>query len=169
MKFNAVKSANKSRLITVLASAFGLLGIALTPVTAQAGGSLHLDLPGISIGVHDHQYKKKRYRRVYRNNRGHRSRHRNYRNDHYYDDYKPRRYERRRSNRYYYNRGYNNRYNDRYNYRYNNGYNNDYYYGGRSNRNYNNRRVEVCPINGYSPYYDDNLRCTRHKDHFHCS
>lgn len=146
---------------TLMATLGLLTALATTPV-ASASGSLHLNLPGLSIGVHDdhgHKKHRKRYR-----NRHH--------NDHYYSN----RHERRNSQRYYNQRrsnhyDYNNRRSNRY---YNNRRsNNNYYYGGRRNndRGYYNdsRRVEACPTIGYTPRYDRNRNCYRHKGHFHCS
>lgn len=162
----------KRRFVALLATLSTVALVAL-PTTATARGSVHVDIPGLSIGIHDDRYKKKRHRRVYKNR--HRNNH--YNNDHYYDDhryhkkkYRKKHYHKKR----YYNDGYykkkyhkkRGRYNNHHN-GYDNSYDNDYYYGGRSNRY--DRRTEICPINGYSPYYNDNLNCYRHKGHFHCS
>ncbi len=141
--------------VAVLLTTLSAITLIALPTSASAGGSVHVDIPGLSIGVHENHYNKKRHRRVYKNR--HRNNH--YRNDYYYDDHRDRkRYHKKR----YYNGGYYKKryYKKRY-------YNNDYYYGERSNRY--NRRAEICPIAGYSPYYNDNLDCYRHKDHFHCS
>jgi len=124
-------------------SAFGLVALlALVPGTAMARGSLYIDIPGVSIGVHDDHgkryHRKRKYKRSYNN---------------YYNQ--DRRYERKRDRR----RNYRNNYNESY-----------YYDGGR--RNYNDRsqrRVEICPQVGYSPYYLRDSGCNSHKDHFHCS
>jgi len=131
------------------ASALGLvLLLALAPGTAMARGGLYLDLPGLSIGVHNSHGSKYRHRKSYR---------RDYRHNYYDDRYRSRRYDRRRDRQRYYN----------------NGYNDNYYYGGRrSNRYYNYsrpRRVEVCPLAGYSPYYLSDGECTKHKGHYHCN
>lgn len=134
----------------LLAIASSIAVLAFAPMSsASAGDSIHIDLPGISIGFHgDHRYNK-RYRNKY---------YRHYNNDYYRD----RRYDRRKyrqSRRYY-----NNRYNDNY-----------YYYDRRSNRRYNNGyryddyRSNVCPIDGYSSRYDRNRNCYEHKGHYHCS
>jgi len=133
-----------------LVAAFSLITvIAMTPTSAFARGSIHIDVPGFSIGVH--------------NDRGYRSRgHRHSRkyNRRYYNS------NRRYKKRYYNSRRYNNR-------RYNNRrYNDNYYSGGRGyNRGYYNDsyRAEVCPIDGYSRYYDRNQNCYEHKGHYHCS
>lgn len=145
-------SAEQRRRLTlrfILFSLASVVGLALAPTPASAGGKLHIDLPGISIGVHDDHYygKKKRYRKVYKN-------------DHYYNGhrkYKRKKYHKRYRNDYYYG----NRYYD------------DYYYEKPrryyQRRQYRERRAPICPAAGYSPYYNDNLSCYRHKDHFHCS
>lgn len=133
-------------------AAFGLITVlAVAPTSAFARGSVHIDVPGFSIGIHDdHGYKhRKRHHRKYR---------KRYSNDRYYDD---RRYRKR-----YYN---NRRYNER---RYKRRYNDNYYYSGRRNNRgyYNDRyRAEVCPTDGYSRYYDRNRNCYEHKGHYHCS
>jgi len=120
--------------------------MALAPNTASAGGSLHLDLPGISIGVYDdHRY---RYKRKYRHSKryGHRY------NDGYYRDrgyYRERRRARRSERR--------------------QRYSNDYYYGGRDRYYDRPRRAERCPAYGYSRYYVRDRGCYKHKDHYHCS
>lgn len=146
-----------------LMATFGLLtALTMAPTASASGSSLHLNLPGFSIGVHDdHGHKK--YRKRYRNRHHNDSYYRN-RYDHRNSD---RYYNQRRSNSYYYNNRNSNRY---YNNRRNN---NNYYSGGRRNndrRYYNDsRRVEVCPIIGYTPRYDRYRDCYRHKGHYHCS
>jgi len=58
--------------------------MAFVPTTAQAGSSITIHTPGLSIGLHDvhhsHKYKKRKYRKRYR---------KNYYNDYY--NYRPRR------------------------------------------------------------------------------
>ena len=138
-----------------LFAALGMFtAIVVTPTSALAQGSLHLDLPGLRIGVHDdHRYDRrhrkhhrKHHRKYYNNN--YRSRH----ND-YYDDYRyERRHHRRNHKRHYNNR----RYND------------NYYSGGRYNDYRNDRiTVEICPIAGYSRYYQQGRKGYQHKDHYH--
>ena len=155
-----------------LMAAFGLItAVAMAPTASASGSSLHLNLPGISIGVHDGHGNKK-----YRNR--HRSRHHNsshYRDD-YYRDKRYRHRDDRRSKRYYNQRRNNDYYySDRKSKRYYNTrrYNDNYYYGGRGNndrRYYNDSRyVEVCPVEGYSRNYNRNRSCYKHKGHFHCS
>lgn len=130
------------------AAALGLtLLFAMTPGTAMAGGSVHIDIPGLSLGVHDGHRSKYRHKKRY---------HKRHYNDYYDNDYRSRRYERRRDRERYYN-----------------SYNDDYYYSGRRNsRSYNYsrpRRVEVCPRAGYSRYYLRDSECSSHKGHFHCT
>lgn len=85
---------------------FGLV-VAATPGTANAGGSVHLHVPGFSIGYYDDHYHRKHRKRLYK-----RYNHRHYRNHYYYnDDYYP-----RRSYRSY--NGYRNYYRPRYQDRY---------------------------------------------------
>ncbi|RBP53459.1 hypothetical protein [Arenicella xantha] len=118
-----------------------ILLVGLTPTTAMAKGSLHLDLPGISIGVHD-DHRKRQHRQHYREKR--------YQNRHY-DRHQSRKYDRR-------------------SYRhdsYRNDYSRQYYYGGRDNQ-YRSRSSARCPSPGFSEYYYRNRDCYRHKDHFHC-
>ncbi len=149
---NAGFLTSLKRHAVILFGAAGLIGLLSAPSTAQAGGSVHLNLPGLSIGVHDdHHYKKKRYRRHYRDR-------------YYYDDHwrKKRYYKKRHYKKRYYNRDY---YGSRYDRR--RYYNDDYYYGGRSSRY--DRRRNYCPDPGYSSYDNDNLDCYRHKGHYHCS
>ncbi len=120
------------------------LMMALAPTTATAGGSVHIDVPGFSIGVHDdHRY---RYKRKYRHRRDHyNDYYRDSHDDYYRERRRARRYERKRRN-----------------------YDN-YYYGGRDRYYDRPRRVEVCPTYGYSRYYLRDRGCYRHKNHFHCS
>lgn len=141
-----MKHLSKTLIATV-----GLLSALLTAPIASAG-SVHLNLPGISIGVHDgHRYKDNRYR-------SHRSNDRRY--------YKKRKYQRHYDNNdYYYDRSSRNS-------KYDRRYNNNNYYGGNSNydrRDYRSNRSQVCPTRGYTPRYDRNRNCYKHKGHFHCS
>jgi hypothetical protein len=129
--------------------------IAVTPTSAFAKGSVHFDLPGLSIGVHDDHRSNSRHRKHYNNN--HRSR--------YNDHYDNRRYERRQHRRDHKRHSKGQRYND------------NYYSSGRhDNRRYERRndsyrsdsyRVEVCPIDGYSRYFQQGRRGYQHKDHYH--
>lgn len=147
----------------MIAAIIGILTFVGIPTNAKAsGGSVHIDLPGLSIGFHDDHYKKKRYRKQYRDRRSYRDRgyyrdRGHYRGRHYYNERRAHRRDHRRHDRYYNNR----RYNDR------------YYYSGRSDRRDRNRyyqgRSQICPVAGYSPYYDRGLNCYRHKGHYHCS
>ncbi len=151
-------NTRKKNRLAVLSSLFfsliSVMAIAAVPSTANAGGKIHLDLPGISIGVHGDRHYKKRHRRIHRNH------HRHY-DSHSYDSYRYKRKYRPKS--------YDRYYDNKRNYYGNRNYYDNYYYGGNSRRYYNNRRGNVCPDPGYSPYYNDNLSCYRHKDHFHCS
>lgn len=130
---------NTRRVLALLAMT---ISIAAVPSTASARGSVHVDIPGFSIGFHDHDrhYRKrhKRYKRHYRKH--HRNHHRGYRYRSY--DYYPRR-----------------------SYRYN-----DYYddYRGRSNRRGYRDDYEYCPTPGYSSRYYRNRGCYSHGDHYHC-
>ena len=126
--------------------------LALTPGTAMAKGSIHIDIPGLSIGVHD----------GYRGKHKHRKHKRYYRDNYYYEDhYRSNRYDRRRDRR-----------ERKRDYYYNNRYDNNYYYGSRKSKRYYNysepRRVQRCPNAGYSRYYLKNRGCSSHNDHFHC-
>jgi len=138
-----------------LFATLGMLTVfAVTPTTAFASGSVHINVPGFSIGFHDVHHSHKRYRKHYRG--------------YYNDDYRyERRKYRKKRNRYYkkrryydnyyssgrrYDRGYDRKYNRRYERRYNDGY-----------------RAEACPIDGYSRYDDRGQNCYEHKDHYHCS
>ena len=63
---------------------FGILTcVALAPTSASAKGSVHINVPGISIGFYDghHRHYKKKYR--------HRHRYRHHHNNYYYYDYRP--------------------------------------------------------------------------------
>jgi len=104
--------------------------LALTPATSMARGSVHIDIPGLSIGVHDGYRGKHKHKRYYRDN------------SYYKDDYRSRRYERRRDRRS--------------DYYYNNRYDNNNYYSGRKSKRYYNysepRRVRICPRTGYPLY-----------------
>lgn len=130
---------------------FGLITtVALVPSTASAKGSVHLDLPGLSIGYHDNHYRHGRYhkRKHYRKRHHRRHHYRGHRDRHYYNrhrDYGYRDY------------GYSHR-----GYRY---YDHGYYYKPRK-RHYN--RGNYCPTAGYSEYAYDNRNCYRHDGHFHC-
>ena len=155
-------------------AALGLvLLVGIAPNSAHAKGSLHLELPGLSIGLHDND-------RRYRSSRRHYNR--NYHNNHH-DEYRgrDRRYHKkyRHHKRYYknhhnghHNNNYSNKRYNRYDNRYDNQYNDNYYYGGQSNRNdgyYNqSQRAQICPTAGYSRYRDRNRSCYQHKDHYHC-
>lgn len=127
----------------ILALSAMAFSVAVVPTTASAAPSIHLDLPGLSIGLHDHhnRHYRKRYKRH----------HKRYYKDRYrhYDNHYP-----RRSYRYY-------------------DYGNRYYDGGRSNRSprrYYDRhdRYDRCPTPGYSSYYYRNGGCYSHGDHYHC-
>ena len=147
---------------TVIAALGLLTVVAMAPTTASASGNLHLNLPGLSIGLHDNDHGHKQHRKRYRN--------KHYRDNHY----SQRRYrdDRRHYNQHHHNRHY---YDDRRDRRYYNNHRsyNDYYYSGRRNndRRYSNnaRRGDVCPMEGYSRNYNRNLNCYKHKGHFHCS
>ena len=147
-----------------LFATLGMLTVlAVTPTTAFADGSVHLDLPGLSIGLHDDHRSYKRHRKHYRNRYdNHRSERRRYRQnrDHRYSDRHYRSGQRYNNDRRYYS--------DR---RYNDNYYSERRSNRRSNNNYRNDsyRVEVCPIDGYSRGYDRNRNCYEHKGHFHCS
>ncbi len=143
----------------LLATLSMLTVMAVTPTSAHAGGGVYFDGPGFSIGIHDdHKYRKrhrKHYRNRYYNDRRHDRRHRRHHNDYY---------ERR-----YYNDNY---YSGSRSYRNSNRYSNRYYdrrYDRRYDRNSYDRRVEICPIDGYSTRYDRNRSCYEHKGHYHCS
>ena len=146
-----------------LVAALGLLTVVvMAPTTASASGNLHLNLPGLSIGLHDEHH-------------GHRKHRKRYRNKHYRDNhYSQRRYRDDRHHDRYYNH-HRHYYNDKRDRRYYNNHRsyNDYYYSGRRNndRSYSNnsRPGDVCPMEGYSRNYNRNLNCYKHKGHFHCS
>ncbi len=163
-------------------SAVSLVSMVVIPATSQASGSLHLDLPGLSIGLHDDTH----YRHVNKKSSRHDRRRSSKSKQYYYGNRYDRKYRNnssRYNNRYYdkpyynkpnYNKSYNNGYNNRYYKKryYNNRYNN--YNGGRSNQyryrnSYRNNRAQACPEPGYYPYYNDKLNCYKHKGHFHCS
>lgn len=118
------------------------LSVVLIPTTASAS-KVYIDVPGITIGFHGHGHHDRHYKRNYK---------KRYHNRHYRD------------------RGYRNRnyYGNRNYYPNNRRYNNNYY-KPRSNYYKRSYRREYCPIDGYSPYYNDKQNCYRHKDHFHCS
>ncbi|MBT8115839.1 MAG: hypothetical protein KJP04_10670 [Arenicella sp.] len=125
-----------------IATAALLTSMALIPTTASARGSVHIDVPGFSIGFHDRHYYGKHHRYRDRHHWRHK-RHfkRHYRRDHYW---RPR------------HRGYGSGYYDR-------GYRN-YGYAPRS-RYYGGT---LCPTPGYSPYWYGGGNCYAHKGHFHC-
>ena len=134
----------------------------VTPTSASAKGSIHLDLPSISIGLYDDHRSHKRYRR--HQNKHYRSRY----NDHYDNRRYERRHHRRDRNRYYNSHQYNHNYyssgrhdNRRYDRR-NNSYRNDSY----RNRGY---QGALCQIDGLSRHSDRGRNCYPHKGHFHCS
>ena len=125
---------------------FGLAtSMAIVPTTASAKGSVHIDIPGISIGYYDNHYRKSyRQKRHYNNHR----RHNRYYNKRYYNDsYRGNGYSKRnyRSN----DRGYDRSYNDR-----------------PRSRSYN--RGNYCPIAGYSVNAYRDQSCYSHGDHYHC-
>ncbi|NND81235.1 MAG: hypothetical protein HKN50_02270 [Gammaproteobacteria bacterium] len=73
---------------------FGLTTmVALVPATASAKGSVHIDVPGFSIGFHDSHYSHGRHynkhRRHYNKHRRHHYKHRYWhkRHDYYRHDY----------------------------------------------------------------------------------
>jgi len=144
-----------------LLAAFSMLTVmAIAPTSAFAGGSVHLDVPGFSIGVHDDHKYRKRHRKHYRSR--------------YYDDRRYERRHRRNSNDYYNRRYYNDNYYSSGRRHYRDSYRNyDRRYDRRYDRNsYDrryDRRAEICPIDGYSARYDRNRSCYEHKDHYHCS
>ncbi|MFQ3245557.1 MAG: hypothetical protein ACJAYF_000222 [Arenicella sp.] len=128
--------------------------IVVTPTSAFARGSVHLDIPGLSIGVHDDYRSDRRHRKHQRkHHRKHYNTHRSRHNDHY----DKRHYKNRRHNDNYYSSG---RYNNQRYDRRDNNYRNDQYYNDR-------RRVEICPIDGYSRYYQQGRNGYQHKDHYH--
>jgi hypothetical protein len=129
--------------------------IAVTPTSAFAKGSVHFDLPGLSIGVHDDHRSNSRHRKHYNNN--HRSRY----NDHYDNRRYERRHHRREHKRHYNKRHYNDNYNSR-------GRHDSQRYDRRNNSHRSDSyRVEVCPIDGYSRYFQQGRRGYQHKDHYH--
>jgi hypothetical protein len=129
--------------------------IAVTPTSAFAKGSVHFDLPGLSIGVHDDHRSNRRHRKHYNNN--HRSRY----NDHYDNRRYERRHHRREHKRHYNKRHYNDNYNSR-------GRHDSQRYDRRNNSHRSDSyRVEVCPIDGYSRYFQQGRRGYQHKDHYH--
>ncbi|MFT5574115.1 MAG: hypothetical protein ACI9FR_003052 [Cryomorphaceae bacterium] len=140
--------------------------VAAVPSNSHAKGSVHLDVPGFSIGWHDNNrnYRNNHYksgRRHYNHNsydRKHYDRKRYDRryNDYYRDDYRNRKHHNRNNNHYD-----NNRYYD------------DYYSGGQRNNSRNSyydrpNVVAICPIGGYARYRDRNRSCYQHKGHYHC-
>ncbi|MFT6407646.1 MAG: hypothetical protein ACJAQ6_001059 [Arenicella sp.] len=144
---------------------FATLGMAtvmvVAPTSAAAKGSIHLDLPSLSIGLHDDHRSHKRHRK-------HQNKHyRSHYNDHYDNRRYERRHHRRDRNRYYNNHRYNDNYSSgrQYNQRHDRRHNS---YPNDSYRN-DSYRAEVCPIDGYSRYYDRGRNCYQHKGHFHCS
>ena len=129
-----------------------LLAISLTtavsaaPTSASAAGRLHIDLPGISIGVND--------RNSHYDNR--RSERRNY-NRNYYNNSR---------NYYNNNRNYNNR-----SYRPSSrSYNSSNYYNVPRRQVYQtNNQSNYCPTAGYSEHYYNGHNCYQHKGHYHCN
>lgn len=140
-----------------LLAAFSMLTVmTVTPTQALAGGSVHFDGPGFSIGIHDDHKYRKRHRKHYRNR---------YNNDRRYE-----RKQRRHHNDYHSRRYYNDNYSSggrRYHRNSNRSY--DRGYDRRYDRNSYDRRAEICPIDGYSARYDRNRNCYEHKGHYHCS
>lgn len=134
--------------------AFVLFGVVLlvaaVPNSAHARSSVHIDVPGFSIGWYD---QDRHYRK--RHHRPSRHHYDRYYDNYYYDEYRPRRHHRKHK-----------RYHKKY-------YNNHYYHDNRSyyprDRYYDRPRVvEICPTAGYSRYRDRNRSCYQHKDHYHC-
>jgi len=128
--------------------------VAVIPNTASARSSIHIDLPSISLSLHD--------RHGYRNNR--RGIRHNFHNN-YHSYRNSRQYKR---NNYRSHRG-----NYRNHYTNNNYYTNGYSYRGfgfqpRSQYNQPSYRGPICPTPGFSTGYDENRGCYAHKDHFHC-
>ena len=130
---------------------FGLAtSMALVPTTASAKGSVHIDIPGISIGYSDNHYGKNyRQKRHYNNHRRHNRKHNYYNKRHYNQSY---------SGYGYSDRSYRN--NDR----------------GYSDRRYNNQsrtryyeRDNYCPDPGYSTRAYRDQSCYSHGDHYHCN
>lgn len=147
-----------------------ILAISGTPSTAMAKGNVHLNLPGISINVGDHRGKShRRHNKKYYNSnrRGHSSSYRDNRRDY------NRKYRKSQRNSYYSRdhrqhdyRNSNRRYERR-------TYNNNYYSGSQRYYPQNryddrSRRIEVCPIVGFSLYIDNSRSCYEHNDHYHC-
>ena len=128
---------------------------AATP--AQAKGSVHIDLPGFSIGYYDDHYGSSRhYNRKYRHGKYYRDK---YHHGKYDDRYRYDRTHRSRSYTRSHSKGYyNKRYDDRY---YNQPYSRSY------DRSYRQSNV-ICPQQGYSRYRIERRYCTPHKDHYHC-
>ncbi len=124
----------------LLAMSAMALTVAAVPGTASAGGSIHLDIPGFSIGFHDdHRYRKRH--RHYKSHKRYKRYKRHYRNHDSYDYY-PRR-----------------------SYRYYDGYRSNRY----DRRRYRDRdRYESCPTPGYSSRYYRDRGCYSHGDHYHC-
>jgi hypothetical protein len=141
----------------ILALMAMVIATTAVPTSASARASVHLDLPGISIGLHDRHYGHydRHYDRHYKQKRKHYRKHKRYKrhyNRHHSDGYYPRRsyrsydsYDGYRSN------GYRN---DR--------HRNDGYSRGGYQDNY-------CPTPGYSSRYHRNRGCYSHGDHYHCS
>jgi hypothetical protein len=142
--------------------------IVVTPTSAFARGSVHLDLPGLSIGVHDDHRSNRGHRKHHRKHyNNHRSRHNDYYDNRRYDNHRYERRDHRRSHKRHYK---NRRYNDNY---YSSGRYNNQRYDRRDNNYRNDRyrndrlRVEICPIDGYSRYYQQGRNGYQHKDHYH--
>ena len=117
--------------------------MALVPTTASAKGSVHIDIPGISIGYHDNYYRNSyRHKRHYNKHRRHYKKHRYY-------------------NKRYYDHGYSSR-----SYRnYDRSYDRGYQYRSRT-RYY--ERDNYCPDPGYSSRAYRDRSCYSHGDHYHC-
>ena len=133
-----------------LFATLGLLTVlAIAPSTVSAN-DIHISVQGLNVGFHGDNYSRKKYRK----------RNKQYYNKRYY------------SKKHYNNNNYSNgRYYNDYNRDYNRSYNNSYIDNDYRNNNYrsNNYNSQVCPVNGYSSYYDKSRDCYEHKGHFHCS
>ena len=116
------------------------LAMAAVPGTASAGGSVHIDIPGFSIGYYDDHRYRKRHRKHYRKHYRHHKRSHRYYRDHY--DYRPY---------------------GSYNY-YGGGYRSRDYYRPR----YRDNRYDYCPTPGFSLRFYRNRGCYSHGNHYHC-
>lgn len=129
------------------------LSVAVAPTTASARGSVHIDVPGFSIGFHDdNRHYRKRHKRYHKR---HHSKHYSGRSNRYYDGYGYQSRGYRYGSDSYRNRSYRNSYKNGYRSGYKNSYRNDY-------------RGDYCPTPGYSPRYYDDRGCYAHGDHYHC-